>query len=99
LAGGGKRDPESCGYQCEHALFAGGMAPEFDPTAHERSVERQGRLTVVPALNEEGFLPQARPIENLLRRERMVARNRCEDPLAVERRCHSIRPERMACHQ
>jgi hypothetical protein len=75
------------------------MALEFDPTAHERSVERQGRPTVVPALNEKGFLPQARPIKNLLLRERMVARKRREDPFAVEWRCHGVRPERVARHQ
>jgi hypothetical protein len=99
LASRREGDSESGSDRCEHAPLAHGVGVEPDATAHERCIELARGLTVVSALNEEDFLPQALPIDNLLLRERMVARNRRDLPFALEWRWRGVRPERMARHQ
>src|SRR6185437_600819 len=92
-------DPKPCCDQREHALLAAGVGLELDAAAHERGVEFAGRVTVVPALNEEGLPPQALPIDRVMLREWMCAWDRRNNPFAVERRAHGVGPQCVARHQ
>jgi hypothetical protein len=99
LALGYQRDTESCSNKSKHALLARRVTQEANATAHERGVEPAGRLARIPPLHEEGLAPQRTPIDGSVAREQMAAWQCCSQPLAVERRCYRVRPQRMPCEE
>ena len=80
----GEGDPELRRGRRENAGFAAGVGLEFDAAAHEQSFEFADGVTVVPALNQERFPPQAHPIDGLALGVWMFAGDRGAKPLAVQ---------------
>src|SRR5262249_8643542 len=95
LARGSESDAEPGRDQRENALLATGVRFELDAAAHERGIELASGVTVVPALNQEGFPPQTLPVDCLVLREWMLARDCRDNPLAVEGRRRSVGPQRV----